>query len=57
MPPIYLIASGDLRESANRTCEAAQQSMERSLIAAVASLGGEVKRAHAFRPEPRAQLH
>lgn len=49
--PIHLIANGDLRQSANRACEAEQQKMEAQLIAAVESLGGRVKRAHAFRPE------
>src|SRR4051794_39059430 len=46
---IYLIASGDLRESANRKCESEQQKMEQSLVAAVKKLGGDVKRAHGFR--------
>src|SRR5687768_9695024 len=50
-PTVYLIASGDLRESANRTCEAEQQKMEASLIAAVDKLGARVKRAHGFRAE------
>ena len=48
---IYLIASGDLRESANRVCESEQLKMEQTLIAAVEKLGGKVQRAHAFRPE------
>src|ERR1700683_4432060 len=51
MNTIYLIASGDLRESANRVCESEQLKMEQSLIAAVEKLGGKVQRAHAFRPE------
>jgi hypothetical protein len=51
MNTIYLIASGDLRESANRACEQEQQKMEHSLIATVEKLGGKVERAHAFRPE------
>jgi hypothetical protein len=51
MKTIYLVASGDLRESANRKCEAEQQEMERKLIAAVQSAGGRIKRAHGFRPE------
>jgi hypothetical protein len=51
MKPIYLIASGDLRVSANRKCEAEQQKMEQKLIAAVQSVGGTVRRAHGFRPE------
>jgi hypothetical protein len=45
---IYLIASGDLRLSANRNCEAAQSAMERQLGRAIEALGGSVKRAHPF---------
>ncbi len=48
-PTVYLVASGDLRASANQQCEAAQQAMEASLIAAVKACGGTVKRAHGFR--------
>ena len=47
----YLVASGDLRESANRKCEEAQQAMEKNLIAACRELGAEVKRAHKFRKD------
>jgi len=50
MQPIYLIASGDLRLSANRNCEAAQSQMEQQLARAVESLGGTVRRAHPFDP-------
>jgi hypothetical protein len=51
MDTIYLIASGDLRASANQKCESEQLKMEQSLIAAVEKLNGKVQRAHAFRPE------
>jgi L-fucose isomerase-like protein len=51
MGKIYLIASGDLRASANQKCEEEQRKMEKSLTAAIESLGGEVQRAHGFRPE------
>src|SRR6202453_1775916 len=51
MKPIQLIASGDLRASANQKCEAEQLKMEASLIAAVEKLGGAVQRAHGFREE------
>jgi hypothetical protein len=44
---IYLIASGDLRLAANRTCWPAQYEMERRLVAAVEQLGGTVQRGHA----------
>jgi hypothetical protein len=48
---VYLVANGDLRESANRACEAEQQRMERGLISAIESLGGRVVRAHGFRED------
>jgi L-fucose isomerase-like protein len=51
MKPIYLIASGDLRTSANQKCEAEQLKMEASLVAAVEKLGGKVQRAHGFRED------
>jgi hypothetical protein len=51
MSTIYLIASGDLRVSANRKCESEQLKMEQSLIAAIERLGGTVKRAHGYREE------
>jgi len=45
-----LIASGDLRLSANQKCWAAQQSMEATVIAAFAGEGITVKRGHAYDP-------
>jgi L-fucose isomerase-like protein len=51
MKPIQLIASGDLRASANQKCEAEQLKMEASLTAAIEKLGGQVQRAHGFREE------
>ena len=54
MKTIHLIANGDLRVEANRTCEAAQADMERRLVAAIEKLGGaRVKRAHPFDPEKK----
>ena len=50
MKPIYLIASGDLRLSANQNCEAAQAAMEQQLTAAVEKLGGTIRRAHPYDP-------
>ncbi len=47
---IQLIASGDLRESANRVCWAAQAQMEADLTAALTSLGYAVHRPHALDP-------
>ncbi|MCG3180738.1 MAG: hypothetical protein BIFFINMI_03101 [Phycisphaerae bacterium] len=44
---VYLVASGDLRESANRVCWDAQQAMEKALGAAVKAAGYQVVRGHA----------
>jgi hypothetical protein len=44
----YLVASGDLRLSANQTCWPAQADMEEGLRAAFASQGIEVIRAHPY---------
>jgi hypothetical protein len=46
---VYLVASGDLRLSANQQCWPAQQSMEQSLQVAVEEQGFQVKRAHPFK--------
>ncbi len=46
---IQLVASGDLRLSANRTCWPAQLDMERKLAAAVAGEGRRLVRAHPFK--------
>lgn len=48
-PPILLVASGDLRQSANQACWAAQEAMERTLTAAIEAEGRRVIRAHAFK--------
>ncbi len=48
---VYLLASGDLRESANRVCWPAQQEMEASLTSALDSSGWKVLRAHPFKPK------
>ncbi|MGC4033305.1 MAG: hypothetical protein QM754_16555 [Tepidisphaeraceae bacterium] len=45
---VYLVASGDLRLSANQKCWPAQSQMEATLSAAVADLGFEIVRAHPF---------
>ena len=44
---VILVASGDLRESANRVCWPAQAAMEKALGRAVNECGWTVKRAHA----------
>jgi hypothetical protein len=46
-----LVASGDLRLSANQTCWAAQADMEKRLVAAFADLGVTVRRGHPYDPE------
>ncbi len=48
--PIYMIASGDLRLSANQVCWAAQDAAEKAVVAAVEREGGKIKRAHPYDP-------
>jgi hypothetical protein len=50
MKTVHLVASGDLRLSANRTCQAAQAALEEGLVAAFRREGVQVRRAHAFDP-------
>jgi hypothetical protein len=50
---VYLIASGDLRQSANETCWPAQAAMEKQLGAAVSALGHRIVRAHPYQPKLR----
>lgn len=45
---IYLVASGDLRLSANQMCWPAQEEMEKALTSAVTAFGCELRRAHPF---------
>ncbi|GAB4551849.1 MAG: L-fucose/L-arabinose isomerase family protein [Anaerolineae bacterium] len=47
---IYLVASGDLRLSANQVCWPAQQAMEEKLTAAFAREGKVIRRAHQYDP-------
>jgi hypothetical protein len=47
---ILLVASGDLRQSANEVCWPAQHAMERALTLAIAKLGYKLVRAHPFKP-------
>lgn len=51
MKTIYLLANGDLRVSANRTCEKEQLAMEAQIIAAFEREGATVVRAHGFRED------
>ena len=48
---VLLIASGDLRQSANEMCWPAQAAMEKKLTEVVKSLGYTLKRAHPYKPE------
>ncbi|MHC4993975.1 MAG: fucose isomerase [Planctomycetota bacterium] len=48
---VILVASGDLRLSANRVCWAAQDAMEKQLAAAVKKCGYTLKRAHPYDPD------
>jgi hypothetical protein len=45
---VFLVASGDLRVSANQTCWPAQAEMEGQIVAAFAAEGVRVKRAHPY---------
>ncbi len=48
---IQLVASGDLRLSANQKCWPAQQEMEQKLSAAIAAAGKKVVRAHPYKED------
>jgi L-fucose isomerase-like protein len=50
---VQLVASGDLRLSANQKCWSAQQEMEQRLSAAIAVAGYEVVRAHPYKEDER----
>ena len=51
--PIQLIASGDLRLSANQVCWPAQKAMEDDLTRAVGSCGYELIRAHPYKEDAK----
>ena len=46
---VYLVASGDLRQSANEKCWPAQAAMERKLTAVLADCGARLVRAHPYK--------
>jgi len=46
---VLLVASGDLRASANKVCWPAQKAMEEALTEAASSLGYEIVRAHPYK--------
>ncbi|HLA83918.1 MAG TPA: fucose isomerase [Thermoguttaceae bacterium] len=50
---VLLVASGDLRLSANQTCWPAQKAMEDALATAVKAAGYEVVRAHPFKKDEK----
>lgn len=50
---VQLIASGDLRASANQKCWPAQKAMEAQLIAAIEAEGHTVVRAHGVKPSEK----
>src|SRR5262245_39023517 len=53
MKTIHLIANGDLRIEAKRTCEAAQAEMEKQHVADVERQGAAHKRTHSFDPQKK----
>src|SRR5277367_5655258 len=48
---ILLVASGDLRQSANKVCWAAQAEMEKQLTEALSAEGFTLRRAHPYRDD------
>ncbi len=48
---VVLVASGDLRQSANKVCWPAQKAMEDQLVAALAEEGVTVRRGHPYDPQ------
>ena len=53
MKTVYLVASGDLRLSANQVCQEAQAAMEKQVVQAIEGEGWKVKRAHPFDPKKK----
>jgi hypothetical protein len=52
-PEVILIASGDLRLSANRVCWPAQKEMEQKITGALNQEGWKVRRGHPYKKEER----
>ncbi len=52
-PAVQLIASGDLRLSANQTCWPAQHAMEQALSDALAAEGHDLVRAHPYKEDEK----
>ena len=57
MKEVILIASGDLRLSANQKCEEAQAAMEKQIIAAVAERRRDRQARPSLRPGQEARLY
>ncbi len=53
MQTVYLVASGDLRLSANQVCWPAQEAMENQIFEAVKREGVKIKRAHPYIDEKK----
>lgn len=53
MSSVQLIASGDLRLSANQNCWPAQLEMEKALTQAIEAAGAKVERAHPYKDEQK----
>ena len=51
--PVILVASGDLRLSANQVCWPAQKAAEEAVTEAIRRFGREVKRGHPYDPEKK----
>ncbi len=50
---VFLVSSGDLRDSANEVCWANQQVMEDDLVQAIADAGYDLVRAHPYKEDVR----
>jgi len=50
-PLVYLVANGDLRQTANQRCQEAQAALEAKLTSAIEAEGYRVKRGHPFNPK------
>jgi hypothetical protein len=53
MKTLYLVASGDLRASANQKCQDAQAAMEKQVTDAIEREGWKVVRAHPYDPKKK----
>jgi hypothetical protein len=56
MDTVFLMTSGDLRQSANQVCWPAQVAMEEAIGRAVARMGANIVRAHAYDDEAQSPI-